>query len=60
MCYYCGGNKPIEQIKECLGCSCVLYCSRECQVAHYPRHKDYCKCIQEMLKDEISTAESVD
>mmetsp|Transcript_12657 Transcript_12657/g.18185 ORF Transcript_12657/g.18185 Transcript_12657/m.18185 type:complete len:206 (+) Transcript_12657:63-680(+) len=29
-------------IKRCTRCQYVLYCSRECQVAHWKRHKAFC------------------
>ena len=30
------------KFKQCSRCLAVMYCSRECQVAHYPRHKKFC------------------
>jgi hypothetical protein len=59
-CWHCEKDKPIKQIKECLGCKSALYCSRECQLADYTEHKQKCNRIQEQLKDEMSTAECVD
>ena len=31
------------KFKKCSRCQAVIYCSRECQVAHYPEHKRLCK-----------------
>ena len=31
------------KFKMCSRCKAVIYCSRECQVAHYPEHKRLCK-----------------
>ena len=31
------------KFKKCSRCLAVIYCSRECQVAHYPKHKACCK-----------------
>ena len=31
------------QFKRCGRCKAVIYCSRDCQVAHYPDHKKLCK-----------------
>ena len=31
------------KFKKCSGCHAVIYCSKECQVAHYPKHKKVCK-----------------
>jgi hypothetical protein len=55
-CYYCREDKPANQIKVCSECNAVLYCSRKCQLAHYPEHMEDCKWIQ----DTMSTAECVD
>ena len=31
------------KFKKCSRCHAVIYCSRECQIAHYPEHKRLCK-----------------
>ena len=31
------------KFKKCSRCQVVIYCSRECQVAHYPEHKRLCR-----------------
>ena len=31
------------KFKKCSRCQAVIYCSRECQVAHYPEHKRLCR-----------------
>ena len=31
------------KFKKCSRCMSVIYCSRECQVAHYPEHKRLCR-----------------
>ena len=31
------------KFKQCTRCKAVIYCSRECQVAHYPEHKTPCR-----------------
>ena len=31
------------KFKKCSRCHAVIYCSRECQVTHYPEHKTYCR-----------------
>ena len=37
-------NRRVERSKTkyCSRCRCVTYCSRECQEAHWTRHKRYC------------------
>ena len=38
-------DKSTGQVKfeKCSRCLAVIYCSRECQVAHYPLHKKLCR-----------------
>ena len=38
-------NKSTGKVKfkQCGGCRAVIYCSRECQVVHYPEHKRLCR-----------------
>ena len=31
------------KFKQCSRCKAVIYCSRECQIAHYPEHKRLCR-----------------
>ena len=31
------------KFKQCGGCKAVIYCSKECQTAHYPEHKRLCR-----------------
>ena len=31
------------KFKKCSRCQAVIYCSRECQTAHYPEHKTRCR-----------------
>ena len=31
------------KFKQCSRCKAVIYCSRECQTAHYPEHKTPCR-----------------
>ena len=31
------------KFKQCSRCKAVIYCSRECQVTHYPEHKRLCR-----------------
>jgi hypothetical protein len=55
VCGNCNEDKPAKQIKVCSGCNVALYCSRECQLAHYPVHIEECTWMQ----DAMSTAECV-
>ena len=35
-------DKKLKQCKVCKNCHAITYCSEECQVADWPRHKDNC------------------
>ena len=42
VCDWCHSEKAKEggeKLKKCSGCSAVLYCSRECQIKAWPKHK---------------------
>ena len=38
-----GKNRGTIQLKQCKGCLQVAYCSRDCQKAHWPQHKEECR-----------------
>jgi uncharacterized paraquat-inducible protein A len=42
-CMSCNGVFNVREIKDCSRCKIAQYCSRECQLAHWPNHKEYCK-----------------
>lgn len=54
-CTQCGA-KPITdestvKLYRCSACRLVSYCSKECQLKHWPKHKEMCgKCTQEMKR----------
>lgn len=37
-----GMNLRLDQLSQCAKCKSIFYCSRECQVADWKRHKKYC------------------
>ena len=41
-CYNCGQKKERTLLSVCSKCRVSHYCSRECQIAHWPSHKCYC------------------
>lgn len=47
-CAHCNGTKDL---KTCLGCKKVLYCSQNCQRAHWPDHRAACKKAQAAAKE---------
>ena len=42
---------PGKKLRLCSVCKCVYYCSKECQQAHYKKHKALCKGAQSFLKE---------
>ena len=43
VCYHCKERKERALLMVCSRCRMSQYCSRECQVAHWPAHKGYCE-----------------
>ena len=44
ICANCGkGEEESSDLKSCASCKMVKYCSRDCQEAHRPQHKQECK-----------------
>eukprot|EP00123_Amoebidium_parasiticum_P015180 comp22824_c0_seq1/m.35871 comp22824_c0_seq1/g.35871 ORF comp22824_c0_seq1/g.35871 comp22824_c0_seq1/m.35871 type:complete len:261 (-) comp22824_c0_seq1:552-1334(-) len=41
----CGG----DAFKRCSGCHTVWYCEKECQLAHWSKHKSVCKRLKDMV-----------
>src|SRR5579872_5115623 len=42
--YACGScNKTAEKLQKCTGCYFILYCDRDCQKKHWPKHKLVCQ-----------------
>ena len=42
-CYNCMKTERDVKLSSCSGCDSAAYCSRECQKAHWPKHKERCK-----------------
>ena len=43
----CGNcMKEGEELRRCLGCKFIRYCSKECQASDWPSHKHLCHSIQ--------------
>jgi hypothetical protein len=45
-CAQCGTTTS-EKLQKCSACKTVYYCNRECQVAHWKRHKPVCSVAAE-------------
>lgn len=50
VCPNCGRFDTENKFKKCSACFLVLYCSRECQKAHWSTHKQECKKALSNLK----------
>jgi len=42
-CTQCGQERSRDGIKMCGGCKIAMFCSKECQKAHWPTHKRVCR-----------------
>ena len=53
-CAYCGTHENNDtKLKTCNACKMVRYCSRDCQVSHWPQHKEACKKHAELFEKEL-------
>jgi hypothetical protein len=43
-----GCEKQGKAMKRCAACNFAVYCSRDCQSAHWRQHKQECKLIQKL------------
>ena len=48
-CFGCMKNFPKETMMLCSRCKHVKYCSRKCQLDHWPKHKARCEGVSELL-----------
>jgi len=48
-CYGCEKEFERVALSVCSGCMITQYCSRECQVAHWPKHKSYCYACRRLI-----------
>ncbi len=48
----CAVCSSTESIQRCSHCKATWYCSRKCQVEHYPHHSKYCSWIVDLQKLE--------
>ncbi|KAH9890598.1 hypothetical protein C8Q73DRAFT_132012 [Cubamyces lactineus] len=50
-CCWCGeAEKPHQKHKKCASCEYVIYCSKECQKAAWPDHKQACRYMTESTR----------
>mmetsp|Transcript_125985 Transcript_125985/g.246970 ORF Transcript_125985/g.246970 Transcript_125985/m.246970 type:complete len:347 (+) Transcript_125985:164-1204(+) len=55
----CGGGSGADGVKllVCAQCNVTLYCSRDCQKRHWPKHKKLCKNISEKAQKVFTEKE---
>jgi len=41
----CNCNIPFENLKKCMRCESVKYCTKRCQKEHWPHHRKHCDTI---------------
>ena len=51
-CWNCRNIVDIRKLSRCDGCSKAQFCSYECAVAHWPKHKEECKFYQTKSSNE--------
>eukprot|EP00956_Cyclotella_meneghiniana_P020690 scaffold36833_cov22-Cyclotella_meneghiniana.AAC.2 len=54
-CWNCEKFEGIELFKECTFCKLANYCSYECAVADWPKHKESCKAWRKHRKQKEKT-----
>lgn len=50
LCRNCNRMEPEVKLMQCARCKHIFYCSRECQKANHPYHKESCKEIAQGLQ----------
>jgi len=51
-------NSSSIDLKQCSRCSSVTYCSRDCQLAHWPNHKSSCSSSGDKKGKSVNTSKS--
>lgn len=52
-CGYCGSyEQEFVRFDHCSACQSVTYCDEECQLAHWPEHREFCELRQESMTEE--------
>ena len=57
-CKECGKEAPVTEHFECSTCHAEYYCSRQCQIKDWPRHKRICNKLAEMKQSSSSKPSS--
>jgi hypothetical protein len=51
MCRGCRKSAADAALFDCAACRLAKYCSKECQVQHWPKHKEECDYFREAKKE---------
>lgn len=54
ICGNCNQRKKRNEMFICTGCEAHQYCSRQCQLFHWPSHKKTCKLINNALRNGVT------
>ena len=50
----CRSDSTVQRMERCAKCQDMYYCSRECQVAHWPEHRSRCKLVAKAIKSDAT------
>ena len=57
VCDGCKLQMPVALLQTCTGCKIAVYCDKECQTAHWKRHKGACRMLRKgksFLEEKVS------
>ncbi|GFH52353.1 hypothetical protein CTEN210_08829 [Chaetoceros tenuissimus] len=60
VCYNCMKTEKEVKLSSCSGCDGAEYCSKECQKAHWPKHKERCKhnsMVRQLMDFTLTTTQ---
>jgi MYND finger len=56
----CNNREPTHILKLCSRCKYAVYCSKECQVASWSRHKEHCTRVASQPRTQRESIEAAD
>jgi len=58
-CGYCGKSDSSEDLMQCSRCRGILYCSKDCQKAHWHDHKKCCTPTSKSERRQLDTLDNL-